>query len=261
MEIGDVRVCAVVPTYQNAGTLGDVLMRIAAVLPDIVVVDDGSTDGTADVLSGFMEDTGRDASYNLVVVRHEKNRGKGSALRSGFRKAGECGFTHALTIDSDGQHFPEDIPVFLDVLGRHPEAIVVGSRDIRSENMPGKNTFANRFSNFWFMVQTFRRLPDTQTGFRLYPLRRISGTSLMTSRYEAELELLVFSAWKGTEIMPVPIRVYYPPEGERITHFRPFADFARISVLNTVLCVGALVYGLPSVALRKLTGKIRRMRV
>ncbi len=263
MKSSDVRICAVVPTYQNAGTLSDVLGRISAQLTDIIVVDDGSTDATREVLDAmgkgalWPEGTGRTVA-RLRVVRHIRNRGKGHALKSGFRKAAEEGFTHVITIDSDGQHFPEDIPLFLEAVRQHPQAIIIGSRNIRSENMPGKNTFANKFSNFWFMVQTCRRLEDTQTGFRAYPLHRISGTALMTSRYEAELELLVFSAWNGAQIVPVPIRVYYPPEGERITHFRPFADFARISILNTFLCAGAIVYGLPSIGLRKLFASMRK---
>lgn len=118
--------------------------------------------------------------------------------------------------------------------------------------MPGGNTFANKFSNFWFTVQTFKRLPDTQTGYRLYPLHKLSGTRLITSRYEAELELLVFAAWRGVELVSVPVRVYYPPEGERVTHFRPTADFARISVLNTVLCFLAVVYGWPRMLFQRL---------
>ena len=106
--------------------------------------------------------------------------------------------------------------------------MLVGSRNLRMENMPGGNTFANKFSNFWFRLQTG-----------------------VTYRYEAELELLVFQCWKGIRMLPVGINVYYPPEGERVTHFRPFRDFFRISVLNTVLCVLALFYGLPSRQLRK----------
>ena len=147
MKSSDVRICAVVPTYQNAGTLSDVLGRISAQLTDIIVVDDGSTDATREVLDAmekgalWPERTGRTGA-RLHVVRHIRNRGKGHALKSGFRKAAEEGFTHVITIDSDGQHFPEDIPLFLDAVRQHPQAIIIGSRNIRSENMPGKNTFA-----------------------------------------------------------------------------------------------------------------------
>jgi hypothetical protein len=116
--------------------------------------------------------------------------------------------------------------------------------------MPAGNSFANRFSNFWFALQTLRRLPDTQTGFRVYPLEDLPPLWILTSRYEAELTLLVFSAWKGISLVPVPVQVSYPED--RVTHFRPFWDFFRISVLNTVLCLLALIYGYPRMLLTRL---------
>ena len=143
-----------------------------------------------------------------------------------------------------------DIPVLVKALTQHPGALVVGSRNLSAENMPGGNTFANRFSNFWFRVQTARTLPDTQTGYRAYPLDRLPDLRLLTARYEAELTLLVFSAWKGVELVPVPIRVCYPED--RVTSFRPFHDFFRISLLNTGLCLLALVYGYPRLLLERL---------
>ena len=237
----ELKTCIIVPVYNNVGTINGVVQRILRFCQDVIVVDDGSTDGSSDSL----EDLG------AVVVRYEKNRGKGYALKTGFKEAKARGFERAITIDADGQHFPEDIPAFAAEVKEHPDAMLVGSRNLRMENMPGGNTFANKFSNFWFRLQTGVNLPDTQSGFRLYQLTRIGKLHLLTSRYEAELELLVFQCWKGVQMRPVGIRVYYPPEGERVTHFRPFRDFFRISVLNTVLCVFALFYGLPSRLLRK----------
>ena len=233
------KVCVVVPTYNNGKTIADVLRRVAVITPHIIVVDDGCTDDTREQLSRFAE-------APLDIVAYGRNRGKGQALLAGFRRALEQGFDYAITLDSDGQHFPEDIPVFIEALEQHPGALIVGARNLQEENMPGGNTFANKFSNFWFTVQTWRHLPDTQTGFRLYPLKQLAGTRFVTSRYEAELELLVFAAWRGVELVSVPVRVYYPPKGERVSHFRPTKDFARISVLNTILCVVAVVYGWPS---------------
>jgi len=166
-------------------------------------------------------------------------------LKQGFRRAKERGFDYALTIDADGQHYPADIPALLAALATHTGALVVGSRDLAADNMPEGNTFANRFSNFWFKVETGQSLPDTQTGLRVYPLQRLSGWRLMSSRYEAEFALLVFAAWAGVELVPVNVRVYYPPAEERVSHFRPYADFARISAMNTLLCFGAVVYGYP----------------
>ena len=228
-------ICAVIPTYNNGGTVADVVRGVLRQGLPVIVVDDGSTDDTAQRLEGLEIDR----------VRHAKNQGKGRALKSGLEEARRLGYRFALTLDADGQHDPADIPALVAAAG--PRTLVIGSRNLTAEGMPAGNTFANRFSNFWFTVQTGRKLPDTQTGFRVYPLEDIPSLKLLTSRYEAELALLVFSAWKNLRIVPVPVRVYYPED--RVSHFRPFADFARISVLNTVLCVLALVYGYPRMLL------------
>jgi len=243
----ELRACVIIPTYNNAGTLLQVLERVKPFAGDVWVINDGSTDDTAEIL--------KRVSYPVTVISYPENKGKGHALRIGFQRAMESGFDYAVTLDSDGQHYPEDIPALVAALRTRPDSLVVGSRCLKQENMPGKNTFANRFSNFWFAFQTWQSLPDTQTGFRLYPLRRLSGLGLLTSRYEAELELLVLAAWRGVRLVPVPIRVYYPPREERVSHFRPFTDFARISLLNTVLCLVALVYGWPSVVIHKILKK------
>jgi 1-acyl-sn-glycerol-3-phosphate acyltransferase len=202
----------------------------------VIVVNDGSTDDTSEILTTLPSTT--------TVVSYAKNKGKGHALVEGFRKAKELGFTHAVTMDADGQHFADDIPLLVKAMKKNPDAIIVGSRNLTEENMPPQNTFANRFSNFWFRLQTGIDLPDTQSGFRLYPLASLKGLSLITSRYEAELELMVFAAWAGVSVLSVPVRVYYPPAEERVSHFRPVYDFFRISVLNTVLCIGALLHAI-----------------
>lgn len=233
----------VMPTYNNDGTLRDVVERVLRFCEDVIVVNDGCTDTSTEILSSF--------SDKITVVDYGKNRGKGYALKQGFKKAKELGFDYAITIDSDGQHFPEDIPLFINALKRHTNALIVGSRNLNEENMPGKNTFANKFSNFWFKIQTGINLPDTQTGFRLYPLKNLPNLSFLTSRYEAELELLVGAAWRGTDLIPIKINVFYPKAEERVSHFRPFWDFLRISVLNTFLCILAVVYGLPSRLIRR----------
>lgn len=242
------KICVVIPTYNNAEHIVDVLRRTAAITHDIIVVVDGCTDDTRQRLAAFSD-------APLQVVDYVENRGKGHALLAGFKQAINKGFEYAITIDSDGQHYPEDIPQFVTASVAHPKALIVGARNLNQKNMPGGNTFANKFSNFWFSVQTGIRLPDTQTGYRLYPLQHLSGVHLITSRYEAELELLVFAAWSGKKLIPVPVRVYYPPKAERVSHFRPVADFARISMLNTVFCLIAVFYGWPKALWRKLFKK------
>ena len=244
------RACVIVPTYNNERTIVDVLQRIGAYTRNVIVVNDDSTPATMAALT-----TAFDASELLDIVDYTPNRGKGYALMQGFRRALELGYRYAVTIDSDGQHFPEDIPVVMDCHLANKDALVVGSRNLTADNMPSKNTFANKFSNFWFRLQTGIPLEDTQSGYRLYPLEQLNLRWPITPRYEAELELLVYSAWRGVPVVSVPVRVYYPPEGERVSHFRPFWDFFRISVLNSVLTFGALFYYLPVRLCRRLTMK------
>lgn len=235
------KVCVLVPTYNNAGTLRSVVSDILDYSDSVIVINDGSTDDTAEILQDF--------GHRITKVSYQSNKGKGHALKAGFRKARELGYEYAITIDSDGQHYPEEIPNFVRAIAENPGAMIIGERDLSNVDINGKSTFANKFSNFWFSVQTGLRLRDTQTGYRAYPLKNLHGLSIMTSRYEAELELLVFAAWNGVRIVSMPIKVYYPPRSQRVSHFKPIKDFSRISVLNTILCVGALVYGLPMVVL------------
>ena len=233
--------CVVIPTYNNARTVADIVRRTLAVCTDVIVVNDGSTDTTLEELG----------SVKCEVISYSRNRGKGYALRRGLEAARAAGFDYAVTIDSDGQHAPEEIPQLIKAIDKQP-TLVVGSRNLQADGMPSGNTFANRFSNFWFLIQTGLRLPDTQTGFRVYPLLHLPCLKLLTYRYESELELLVFSAWRGVHIVPVPVSVSYP--ADRVSHFRPFRDFLRISLLNTVLCLLAIVYGYPRMLLNRMKG-------
>lgn len=234
----NLKICVIIPTYNNAGTLRCVISDLLNYTQDVIVVNDGSSDSTSSILEEFQE--------SITVVTHDKNRGKGCALKTGFKKAIELGYRYAITIDSDGQHYAEDIPKFVRAIGENYGALIVGERDLSKVDINGKSAFANKFSNFWYSLQTGYRLNDTQTGYRAYPLQHLHGLSLLTSRYEAELELLVFAAWSGVRIISTPIQVYYPPQSERVTHFKPGLDFTRISILNTILCIGALFYGIPA---------------
>jgi uncharacterized protein (DUF2062 family) len=122
--------------------------------------------------------------------------------------------------------------------------------------MPGKNTFANKFSNFWFTLETGIKLQDTQSGYRLYPIQRMNVDKwYYTAKYEFELEALVFAAWGGITVKNIPVHVYYPPQEERVSHFRPFRDFTRISILNTVLVLVTFLWIIPRNFFRKLTWK------
>lgn len=245
-------VCAVIPTYQNAKTLLKVVADVHRVVDTVFVVDDGSNDGTAALL-----DKATGSERPEKVLTHPKNCGKGAALKTGLTYARQQGFRYAVTVDADGQHRADDIPALLKAVEEEPDALAIGSRGLQHENMPAKSTFANRFSNFWFALQTLQRLPDTQSGLRIYPLRRLHGLRWMSARYEAELTLLVFSAWAGVKLLPVPVSVYYPPRDQRVTHFRPGRDFTRISVLNTLLCFLMVVYGWPRIFFRQIARGVK----
>lgn len=245
-------VCAVIPTYQNAKTLLQVVADVHRVVDTVFVVDDGSNDGTAALLD---KATGNERPEK--VLTHPKNCGKGAALKTGLTYARQQGFRYAVTVDADGQHRADDIPALLKAVEEEPDALAIGSRGLQHENMPAKSTFANRFSNFWFALQTLQRLPDTQSGLRIYPLRCLHGLRWMSARYEAELTLLVFSAWAGVKLLPVPVSVYYPPRDQRVTHFRPGRDFTRISVLNTLLCFLMVVYGWPRIFCRQIARGVK----
>ena len=166
-------ICVVIPTYNNDGTIGRVVEETLAECDDVIVVNDGSTDTTASILSTF---------EGITLVTLPKNSGKGAALKAGFRKALDMGFAYAITLDGDGQHYPKEITKFLEANKEHPGTLIVGSRNPESIDRSKGSNFANQFSNFWFWLQTGRRLSDTQTGYRLYPLRKLHGLCLLTSR-------------------------------------------------------------------------------
>jgi glycosyltransferase involved in cell wall biosynthesis len=232
-----------VPTYNNAGTLANLLVDLQSFKTLIIVVNDGSNDETENILNQFPA---------IHSISYTVNRGKGVALRIGFRAALDQGYQYAISIDSDGQHFASDIPVFIDSLDKNPGSLIIGARNMKQTSVPAKSSFGHRFSNFWFRVETGISLPDTQSGFRLYPVARLQSTTFITRRFEFEIEVLVLAAWKGIPVIPVPVSVYYAPPEERVSHFRPFTDFTRISILNTFLVFISFFYIKPRDLLRKL---------
>lgn len=236
--LDQINACVIIPTYNNEKTLerviDGVLERVNA--ERVIVVNDGATDSTESILDKYAE--------HITVLKNERNRGKGYSLRKGFRAAIERGFDYAITLDSDGQHFPSDLPKMVDEVVKHPQTVLMGSRNMNQEGVPQKSSFGNKFSNFWFKIETGITLPDTQTGYRVYPLKPLKKMRLFTTKFELEIEVIVRLAWKGVAFKAVPIEVKYDPD-ERVSHFRPGRDFFRISVLNTVLVLGALFYYYP----------------
>lgn len=227
--------CVIIPTYNNEKTLRRVLDNTLEFTDEIIVINDGSTDSTAEILKEYSP---------IKIIHLPKNQGKGMALRTGFKEALKLGFDYAITIDSDGQHFPEDISVFVEEIHKNGEALLIGDRNMEQEGIPGKSSFGNRFSNFWYRFETGIKLSDTQSGFRLYPIRRMKNLKFFTRKFEFEIEVIVKAAWAGIPVKNVPIQVLYD-ESERVSHFRPFKDFTRISLLNTWLVFLALIYYKP----------------
>ena len=231
-----------VPSYNNVRDLPKVLYRLKEQGYPILVINDGSTDGTKELLERDFTD--------INVVHHPVNKGKGAGIRTAFDWAFSKGYRYVITIDSDGQHYPEDLPLFIDAIDKYPDSLLVGARNLKAENMPGKNTFANNLSNFFFRLISGQSLEDTQTGYRLYPVRLLRDMRLISGKYEFEMEILVRAAWRRIPLRSVPIRVYYAPGEERVSHFRPFQDFLRIVALNLILLVVAIFWFYPSKLLK-----------
>ncbi len=245
------KACVLIPTYNNSATLAGVIADVAQYTKRIIVVNDGSTDDTAAILTSFPF---------LQVVTQPVNCGKGLALRTGFDYAFKHGYHYAITIDSDGQHFAKDLYQFLDKLEEAPNAIIIGARNLNQASVPGGSSFGNRVSNFWFKIETGIIMPDTQSGYRLYPLHPLVKINFFTRRFEFEIEVLVRSAWKDIDVVSVPVTVYYAPKETRVSHFRPVKDFVRIGILNAFLVIITLLYILPRNFLRGLFSKKKRQQ-
>jgi glycosyltransferase involved in cell wall biosynthesis len=239
------RCCVLIPTYNNEKTLEKVITDTLQYTNHIVVVNDGSTDSTTQILEKF--------KGIIFIVNFDVNCGKGMALRKGFEFALEKNYRYAISIDSDGQHYPEDLEAFLHKIKEQPDSLIIGARNMDQAHIPGKSSFGNKFSNFWFELETGIKMPDTQSGYRLYPIEKLRHISFYTTRFEFEIEVIVKAAWAGIPVLPMPVGVFYPTKEERISHFRPTKDFFRISVLNTCLVPLAIVWYRPKLFIKGLS--------
>ena len=246
------KACVIIPTYNNATTLAAVIEDVTQYSNHVIVINDGSTDNTVDIVKNYPA---------VQFMSYAKNVGKGWALRKAFAYATAQNYQYAISIDSDGQHFAKDLPAFYDKLEQEPNAIIIGARNMGQASVPGGSSFGNKVSNFWFKVETGITSPDTQSGFRLYPLQPLKKMNFITRKYEFEIEVLVRAAWKGVDVVSVPVTVYYAPAGERISHFRPYKDFFRISVLNTFLVLITFLYIKPRDFIRTLFSRKKMKKV
>ncbi len=237
----DLRPCILIPTYENPRTLEGVVRSALAACPDVIVVDDGSGPQTRELL---------DRIEGPIVLRHEANQGKGAALRTGFAEAHRRGFSHAVTMDSDGQHLASEVPRLLAAAAAEPAAIVLGHRDLAAAGAGKGSKFGRANSNFWVWVITGERLPDTQTGFRVYPLAAVAPLHLTCTGYDLEIEVLVKASWSGTPLRSIATEVRYFQGDERVSHLHPVWDFVRIGRLDARFCAMRLCLPPPYLKLR-----------
>src|SRR4051794_709114 len=215
------RVAGVIPAYNEVATIRDVADRTLAQLPEVIVVDDGSTDGTADRL----------ASLPVTLVRNPRKLGKSASLWRGISLALADGAQAVVTLDADGQHRPEDIPRLLAAHRRDPSALVVGARLHDGADIPAERYYANRFANFWIAWAAGQRVQDSQSGFRVYPgplLLALPPRVRRAASFVFESEALIEAGRRGTRLEWVPIPAIYQARGRR-SHFRPIVDVALIT--------------------------------
>lgn len=210
------RVAIAIPAYQAALSVGAVVTASRAVLPDVLVVDDGSTDGTAEAAT----------AAGAAIIRFPKNRGKGAALATAFTQLFDAGFDAVATVDADGQHLPGEIPRLLDVA--LTSDLVLGTRSHLFDEMSGVRRFANAWSSRAISLAAGKQIPDVQTGFRLYAKELIRRTGFPETRFQAESAVIVRAVRIGFRVTSVPIRLG-KVDGRSTSHYRPIVDSVRIA--------------------------------
>lgn len=229
------RTAVVIPCYNHAKTVLRVAEGARKYSEDVRIVDDGSTDLPDD----FEESLKRSG---IGLIRHERNLGKGAAIRTAAAILSGEGVETMIVMDSDGQHDPADLPAFFAAAERDRDTVIVGCRDFEhAENVPGSSRFGRNFSNFWCRLETGVKCDDTQSGFRAYPVRAFRELRFICRRYNFEIEVLVKLLWSGFRLVELPIRVVYERPGKRITHFHPWKDNFLLSMLHTWLVTRRLL--------------------
>ncbi len=214
-ELGSVAVT--IPAYQAAPSIGDVVRRTLDVLPEVLVIDDGSDDDTA----------GEARRAGAEVISLPENRGKGTALATAFKELFGRGFPAVITLDADGQHLPEEIPVLIEAAAGGAD-LVLGTREHLFAEMSGLRRFSNRLSSRAISLVAGLSLPDVQTGFRLYSKRLVDRVGLPEARFEAESAVVVRAGRRGLRIVTVPVRLGFA-DGRTTSHYRPLVDSLRIA--------------------------------
>jgi glycosyltransferase involved in cell wall biosynthesis len=218
----------VLPTYNNAATVTDIIHRSLKLAVPTYIVNDGSTDGTDRVLSSL------DAP-GLHILTHDRNRGKAAAMLTGFHAAAADGCSHAATVDTDGQLDPEQVPLLFEMASSNPSALVLGARDLKIAHCPTRSTVGRRLANLLIRIECGLCIEDSQCGLRVYPLRFITRTPIAAERYGFETEVIVRAGWAGTPVVQVPVACRYFQNP--VSHFRPWMDTCRAIRMHARLLV------------------------
>lgn len=208
------KTCVIIPTYNEAKNIGELVKNVRSLCLDVIVIDDGSWDNTSTIAR----------HYGAIVIRNENNKGKGASLIKGFDYALSCGYDAVITMDGDGQHLCEDIPFFIRLAKYSNSAIFIGNRMRNSKNMPQLRLWTNRFMSWLLSCLAKQRIPDTQCGFRLIKKEVLERLKLTTSKYETESEILIKGSRLGFKIESVPIKTIYVQEK---SHINPVIDTLR----------------------------------
>ena len=216
----------VLPVFNNKATVKDVALSCRSYLQHILVVDDGSTDTN---ISALFADT------DVIVLKHEKNLGKGKAILTALKYIKSQGGRFMITIDADGQHYPQDLEKFIPLLQEDETNIIIGCRRLHGKHVPRKSHFGKKVANFWLHVETGVSIEDCQSGFRAYPVQYLSQMKLTGSHYDFETEVLARAVWAGLHLKTIEVDAWYPEPQSRISHFKPFIDNMRISCMHTRL--------------------------
>lgn len=247
-----IRPVIIIPTFNNERTIANVISDVKKYITDVIVVNDGSTDGTSEILR---------ATNGIELIEFEVNKGKGAALQAAFSLANNKKYTHAITFDADGQHLAIDIPVLFEKITEEPQTLWVGDRVLAVKDgvaQPPRSRFGRQFGAFWFKFYTGVYIRDTQCGLRVYPLIKILTLECYSPRYEYEIEIMISASWNDIKVKSVPVHLLYHTAQERVSHFRPVQDFVRISKVNSKAALARIF--LPA-NVRKVKGLSLRAKV
>ena len=239
-----------IPVYNHEKSIGQTLSEVLAYEYPVLLVDDGSRETCKQVLLNLAESF----SDRVTLIRLESNMGKGGAIKAGFKQLKNAGYSHAVQIDSDGQHSLSDLPLFVATSIENPLALVTGY-PVYDESVPKLRYYCRYLTHVWVWINTLSfEIRDTMCGFRVYPLNLVTEmleNESCGNRMDFDPEVIVRWSWRGYAIVNLPTRVNYPIDG--ISHFNLWLDNWLISVMHTKLFFGMLIRS-PKILFRRING-------